>query len=87
MEPVRTCVGCRQRAKQPELLRVIAQGESLVVDRLGAGRGAWIHQSKNCFELAITRLAFSRALRTKKQYDTAAVAAHIEQAEMMLAQK
>jgi len=87
MEPVRTCVGCRRRAKQPELLRVIAEGENLVVDRLGAGRGAWIHQSKNCFELAITRLAFSRALRTKKQYDTAAVAAHIEQAEMMLAQK
>lgn len=87
MEPVRTCVGCRRRAKQSELLRVIAEGENLVVDRLGAGRGAWIHQSKNCFELAITRLAFSRALRTKKQYDTAAVAAHIEQAEMMLAQK
>jgi len=87
MESVRTCVGCRQRAKQLDLLRVIAQGESLLVDRLGAGRGAWIHQSKNCFELAISRFAFRRALRTKKQFDTAAVAAHIEQAEMMLAQK
>jgi predicted RNA-binding protein YlxR (DUF448 family) len=87
MESVRTCVGCRQRAKQHELLRLIAQGESLVVDRFAVGRGAWLHQSRNCFELAITRLAFSRALRTKKQFDTAAVAAHIEQAEMMLAQK
>ncbi|MCX8528760.1 MAG: YlxR family protein [Rhodoluna sp.] len=87
MEPVRTCVGCRQRAKQQELLRLIASGESLVIDRNGFGRGAWLHQSKNCLELAISRFAFSRALRTKKQFDTAAVAAHIEQAEMMLAQK
>jgi predicted RNA-binding protein YlxR (DUF448 family) len=87
MEPVRTCVGCRQRAKQQELLRLIAKGESLVIDRVGFGRGAWLHQSKNCLELAISRFAFSRALRTKKQFDTAAVAAHIEQAEMMLAQK
>lgn len=87
MEPVRTCVGCRQRAKQHELLRIVAQGENLVLDRLAAGRGAWLHQSKSCLDLAITRFAFSRAMRTKKQLDTAAVVAHIEQAETMLAQK
>ncbi len=87
MEPVRTCVGCRQRAKQNELLRAVAQGENLVFDRRAFGRGAWLHQSKNCLDLAINRFAFSRALRTKKQFDTAALAAHIEQAEMMLAQK
>lgn len=87
MEPVRTCVGCRQRAKQHELIRLVAQGEGLVVDRLAVGRGAWLHQSKNCLELATSRFAFGRALKTKKQFDTAAVAAHIEQAETMLAQK
>ena len=87
MEPVRTCVGCRQRAKRHELLRVVAQGESLVVDREAAGRGAWLHPGKNCLELAITRLAFGRALKTKKQFDTVALTAQIEQAETMLAQK
>ena len=85
MEPVRTCVGCRQRANQSDLLRVVVSGLALVVDRLGSGRGAWIHQSKNCLTLAIERRAFGRALRETKQFDTAALAATIEQAETMLA--
>jgi predicted RNA-binding protein YlxR (DUF448 family) len=87
MEPVRTCVGCRQRANQSDLLRVVASGLVLVVDRLGRGRGAWIHQSKDCLTLAIERKAFGRALRETKQFDTAALAATIEQAETMLAKK
>ena len=87
MEPVRTCVGCRQRANRSELLRVIRSNDQLTVSGTGAGRGAWIHRSSSCLELAITRKAFGRALKLDRQYDTANLIAHIEQAETMLANK
>lgn len=87
MEPVRTCVGCRQRAKAQELLRINAIGLKLVAVGTSTGRGAWLHRSSNCLKLAVERQAFGRAFRAKKQFDTAELTAHIEQAETMLAQK
>ena len=87
MGPVRTCVGCRQRAEQPELLRIVHLNNELLVSNTSIGRGAWLHPNGNCFELAITRKAFGRALKLDKQYDTAKLVAHIEQAETMLANK
>ena len=84
---VRTCVGCRQRASQSELIRIVAQGNALVVDRQGSGRGAWLHNAKSCLETALERKAFGRALRLSKQLDTATLVATIEQAETMLAKK
>ena len=87
MEPVRTCVGCRQRTKSTELVRVVARGEILELREQSQGRGAWLHRSKNCLKLAVERQAFVRAFRVKKQFDTAELTAQIEQAETMLAQK
>ena len=87
MRPVRTCVGCRQRAEQTELLRVVHLNNELLVSREGSGRGAWLHSNGSCLDLAVTRKAFGRALKPDKQYDTAKLVAHIEQAETMLANK
>ena len=66
MEPVRTCVGCRQRADKSSLMRVIARDSKLDIDRsaLAGWRGAWVHPSPECVSLAITRKAFGRALKT-----------------------
>ena len=70
--PVRTCIGCRERAAKRELLRVVAgtdaenQGSWLVVpDPSGTapGRGAHLHPTAECLALAERRRAFARALR------------------------
>ena len=62
MRPERTCVGCRARATQDELLRVIAgSGGTLEVGRTLPGRGAWLHPEQACLALAERRKAFAKA--------------------------
>ncbi|WP_280637406.1 YlxR family protein [Nocardioides sp. W7] len=68
--PVRTCVGCRKRAAKRELLRVTvgsdADGRPAVSpDPHGTapGRGAHVHPTIECYDLAVRRKAFARALR------------------------
>lgn len=82
--PVRTCVGCRIRAHQSVLLRVVASENggvwSAVPDprrRLG-GRGAWVHpDGAACLDLAERRRAFPRALRLSGPLDTAALREYV----------
>ncbi|ABS25348.1 YlxR family protein [Anaeromyxobacter sp. Fw109-5] len=63
-EPVRTCVGCGERASQRQLVRLTTEGERVIVDRQrSGGRGAWLHPSAGCLEKALRRRAFTRALR------------------------
>jgi predicted RNA-binding protein YlxR (DUF448 family) len=84
MEPVRTCVGCRQRAPQSDLLRIVAVGPNAVIDfdRQQGGRGAWLHPVRSCLTTAIERGAIGRVLRQKAAVNTQQLA---EQAEKMLA--
>lgn len=69
MFPVRTCVGCRQRAPASALLRIVAvtepAGPRLVPDPMRSlpGRGAHLHPDPACLALAERRHAFGRALR------------------------
>ncbi|HLN79143.1 MAG TPA: YlxR family protein [Nocardioidaceae bacterium] len=68
---MRTCIGCRLRASKQDLLRVVARGSDdglTVVPDPGArapGRGAYIHPTPECLELATRRRAFVRALRVR----------------------
>jgi uncharacterized protein len=64
-QPVRTCVGCRRRAPQDALLRVVAAEGSVAVDarRRLPGRGAYVHPDPACVAAAVKRRAFGRALR------------------------
>ena len=63
--PRRTCIGCRLVAPPGELVRVACRADgSLAVGRHHPGRGAWLHPSPICFESAVRRRAFGRALRT-----------------------
>ncbi|MBZ5734366.1 YlxR family protein [Nocardioides sp. TRM66260-LWL] len=82
--PVRTCVGCRQRAAKRELLRVVAgsdaHGSPVVVPdpaATGHGRGAHLHPTTSCLELALRRKAFARALRLDRAPTTDLLAAHL----------
>ena len=64
--PVRTCIGCRRVAPVGELVRVARRPDgSLAVGRRQPGRGAWLcaATTASCFETAVTRRAFTRALR------------------------
>jgi uncharacterized protein len=64
--PVRTCIGCRRRAAQPELDRVALVQDRLVVSRTAPGRGAWLcRQSVSCLSLAVKKGGFDRALKRK----------------------
>jgi uncharacterized protein len=66
MEPVRTCLGCRQRAPRSSLLRIVARDGRAVVDAAARlpGRGAWLHPDRGCLDAAVKKRAFGRALRT-----------------------
>ena len=81
--PVRTCVGCRERAAKQELLRVVAGDGTLVPDPAGRapGRGAHLHPTIECLELALRRRAFIRALRATDGLASEALRAHIAGAD------
>ncbi len=63
--PVRTCLGCREREARSVLVRVVLKDGHAVIDPSGTapGRGAWLHPSGACLELAVKRKAIGRALR------------------------
>ena len=83
-EPVRTCVGCRKRATKRELLRVTAgsdaSGQPAVVpdpDATAPGRGAHLHPVPECYDLAVRRKAFPRALRLEGGLSVAPVGEYV----------
>ncbi|MFT4307509.1 MAG: YlxR family protein [Microbacterium sp.] len=66
------CVGCRTRAPRSDLLRVVVRGSQLVPDERAVlpGRGAWLHPTRHCMDVALRRHAFVRALRVSGPLDT-----------------
>ena len=80
--PVRTCVGCRERAAKGDLLRlVVAAGGSVRLDpsASGPGRGAYVHRRRSCVEAALSRGALARGLLTGlDEYGAATLRTDIE---------
>jgi uncharacterized protein len=68
-EPVRRCAGCGRRAPQRELIRFAVDGGELVTGRAVGGRGAYTCRDASCFERAVTRRGFARALRGPVRVD------------------
>ncbi|WP_084671256.1 DUF448 domain-containing protein [Sporichthya polymorpha] len=81
--PLRTCVGCRERAPKTDLLRVVAVEGQCVPDPRGRlpGRGAHLHPRPECLTLALRRRAFPRALRVAGPLDTESLTAFLAQRE------
>jgi predicted RNA-binding protein YlxR (DUF448 family) len=81
--PVRTCVGCKARAEKSSLLRLVVEGDGLVPDPQARrpGRGAYLHPSLACFELAQRRRAFSRALRVPGSLNATPLASYLSLAD------
>ena len=65
--PQRTCVGCRTVQAKRQLVRVVRSAEGRVaIDPTGkaAGRGAYLHDRRMCWEEALKTGALERALKT-----------------------
>ena len=71
MVSVRTCVACRKREARADLLRIALSDGRLVADDRAVlpGRGAWVHPTARCLELAVSRGALSRALKVSEKPD------------------
>lgn len=73
MDPQRTCVACRQRRPQRELVRIVATDEGFEVepDRRPAGRGAYVCPEQRCVSRAAERggRVLRRALRSGDDSD------------------
>ncbi len=66
-------MGCRERAAKNALLRIAVVEDRCVPDPRGTlpGRGAYLHPDMACYDLAVRRRAFSRALRSRGPLETA----------------
>ncbi|WP_130446625.1 YlxR family protein [Kribbella rubisoli] len=67
----RTCIGCRKRSSPTDLLRMTVSGGLVLPDPgcRAPGRGAHLHPTTECFELAVRRKAFPRAFRVQGPLD------------------
>ncbi|CAN5754943.1 YlxR family protein [soil metagenome] len=65
--PVRTCVACRRRRRQEELLRVARRPQGAVVPDVpgerAEGRGAYVCPVRDCVERAVRSGRLIQALR------------------------
>jgi predicted RNA-binding protein YlxR (DUF448 family) len=62
----RTCIGCRARDEKSALVRFVRTGSGELAADPGAvlpGRGAYVHPSEACWQAAVKKRAFARALR------------------------
>ncbi|MBC8332667.1 MAG: YlxR family protein [Anaerolineae bacterium] len=63
--PQRTCVGCRTVLPKRSMIRIVRTAEGVKIDPSGklTGRGAYIHQKRDCWEKGI-KGSLARALKT-----------------------
>lgn len=64
--PQRTCIGCRSVQSKRSLIRVVRTPEGVFIDQSGklSGRGAYLHDSRTCWEKGLKGL-LARALKTQ----------------------
>jgi hypothetical protein len=76
--PIRSCIACRKREGKNELLRVVRVGAHVVPDPENRkdGRGAWLH--RQCFDIAVQRKSFERALKSDENLDLAELKAFLQ---------
>lgn len=72
-EPQRRCVGCGRTAPQRELVRFVVVDGELVPGAGASGRGAYTCRDRTCFDRALARGGFARALRSNVNVDPALV--------------
>lgn len=63
--PQRTCIACRETLPKRALIRLVRLPGGIQVDPTGklAGRGAYLHDRRSCWEIGL-KGALARALKT-----------------------
>ena len=63
--PLRTCIGCRVTDLKRDLIRIVRSSNGVQVDQTGkqAGRGAYVHAQRECWDRALRGTQVSQALR------------------------
>lgn len=64
--PQRTCVGCRTVLPKRQMIRLVRTTQGIVVDPTGklAGRGAYLHDRRECWERGL-KGALANALKVE----------------------
>ena len=64
--PQRTCVGCRTILPKRQMIRLVRTAEGVMVDPTGklAGRGAYLHDRRQCWERGL-RGGLAHALKVE----------------------
>lgn len=72
--PQRTCIACRQTTGKREFIRVVRTANGVEIDPTGklAGRGAYLHPSRACWEVVLKGNRLDSALRTRLTADNRA---------------
>ena len=68
--PQRTCVGCREVLPKRRMIRIVRTAEGVQVDPTGklAGRGAYLHDRRECWERGL-KGALANALKATLTVD------------------
>ncbi|GAB4448248.1 MAG: YlxR family protein [Anaerolineales bacterium] len=63
--PQRTCVGCREVLPKRTMIRIVRTAQGVQIDPTGklAGRGAYLHDRRDCWERGL-KGALAHALKT-----------------------
>ena len=81
--PQRTCVGCQTVLAKRQLVRLVRAAEgSVAIDPTGkaAGRGAYLHDRRSCWDTALASRALEHALRVNlDEVERARLRVHGEQ--------
>jgi len=50
--PLRTCIACREVLPKRSMIRIVRSSQGVIIDATGkmAGRGAYLHQQRSCWE-------------------------------------
>jgi predicted RNA-binding protein YlxR (DUF448 family) len=70
--PQRTCVGCREVQGKRQLVRVVRQADGHVrLDATGkaAGRGAYVHAQRSCWDKTLSAGRLAHALKIDRIED------------------
>jgi hypothetical protein len=81
--PMRMCIGCREALSKRSLIRVVRGPDGVRIDPSGkaAGRGAYIHDRRSCWEKALQG-ALAHALKTEiAEPDRKALESHMTRLE------
>src|SRR5512134_2664327 len=68
--PQRTCVGCREVLPKRKMVRIVRTAEGVQIDSTSklAGRGAYLHDRRECWERGL-KGALANALKTTLSAD------------------